>query len=153
MSDKISGKFHPISVANWYPSLVCYGGHFGSKITAKIQYSSDLGESWFQSTFCWSELISTVWEPYYDPLCRNIHRSMWQLLGVELFVATTAILKFQILKIMCTHVRQNLWKVSSNFEHHSKPTMNINSKHHNLLGTQFNTKVNNNHIFSDLVCK
>ena len=24
-----------------------------------------------------------VWEPYYDPLCRNIHRSMWQLLGVE----------------------------------------------------------------------
>ena len=22
-----------------------------------------------------------VWEPYYDPLCRNIHRSMWQLLG------------------------------------------------------------------------
>jgi hypothetical protein len=21
--------------------------------------------------------------PYYDPLCRNIHRSMWQLLGVE----------------------------------------------------------------------
>ena len=37
---------------------------------------------------------------------------------------------------MCTHVRQNFWKVSSNFEHHSKPTMNINSPHHNLLGNQ-----------------
>ena len=26
-----------------------------------------------------------VWEPYYDPLCRNIHRSMWQLLGGSKF--------------------------------------------------------------------
>jgi hypothetical protein len=44
-------------------------------------------------------------------------------------VATAAILKFLSLKIMYTHVRQNFWKVSSNFEHHSKPTMNINSQH------------------------
>jgi hypothetical protein len=52
-------------------------------MAAKIQTSSDLGEIWFPSRFwCW-ELISKVWEPYYDPLCRNIHRSMWQLLGVE----------------------------------------------------------------------
>jgi hypothetical protein len=50
-------------------------------MTAKIQKSSDLGEIWFPSRFwCW-ELISMVWEPYYDPLCRNIPRSMWQLLG------------------------------------------------------------------------
>ena len=33
------------------------------------------------------------------------------------FVATVAILKFLSLKIICTHVRQNLWKVSSNSEH------------------------------------
>jgi hypothetical protein len=52
------------------------------------------------------------------------------------FVATAAILKFLSLKIMCTHVRQNFWKVSSNSEHHSKPTMNINSQHYNLLGNQ-----------------
>ena len=52
------------------------------------------------------------------------------------FVAMVAILKFLSLKIMCTHVRQNFWKISSNFEHHSKPTMNINSQHHNLLGNQ-----------------
>ena len=52
------------------------------------------------------------------------------------FVATMNILKFLSLKIMCTHVRQNFWKVSSNSEHHSKPTMNINSQHHNLLGNQ-----------------
>ena len=41
---------------------------------------------------------------------------------------------------MCTHVRQNFWKVSSNSEHHSKPTMNINSQHHNLLGNQISPK-------------
>jgi hypothetical protein len=35
---------------------------------------------------------------------------------------------------------QNFWKVSSNFEHHSKPTMNINSQHHNLLGNQISPK-------------
>ena len=41
---------------------------------------------------------------------------------------------------MCTYVRQNFWKVSSNSEHHSKPTMNINSQHHNLLGNQISPK-------------
>ena len=56
------------------------------------------------------------------------------------FVATAAILKFLSLKIMCTHVRQNFWKLSSNSEHHSKPTMNINSQHHNLLGNQISPK-------------
>ena len=55
-------------------------------------------------------------------------------------MTTAAILKFLSLKIMCTHVRQNFWKVSSNSEHHSKPTMNINSQHHNLLGNQISPK-------------
>ena len=36
--------------------------------------------------------------------------------------------------------RQNFWKVSSSSEHHSKPTMNINSQHHNLLGNQISPK-------------
>jgi hypothetical protein len=56
------------------------------------------------------------------------------------FVATAAILKFLSLKIIHTHVRQNFWKVSSNSEHHSKPTMTINSQHHNLLGNQISPK-------------
>ena len=56
------------------------------------------------------------------------------------FVAMAAILKFLSLKIMCTHVRQNFWKISSNSEHHSKPTMNINSQHHNLHGNQISPK-------------
>jgi hypothetical protein len=56
------------------------------------------------------------------------------------FVATAAILKFLSHKIMCTHVRQNFWKVSSNSKHHSKPTMNINLQHHNLLGNQISPK-------------
>jgi hypothetical protein len=51
-------------------------------------------------------------------------------------VVTAAILKFLSLKIMRTHVRQNFWKISSNSEHLSKPMMNINSQHHNLLGNQ-----------------
>jgi hypothetical protein len=60
--------------------LVYYG-----TMAAKIQKSSDLGEIWFPSRFwCW-ELISMVWEPYYDPLGRNIHCSMWQLLGLNKF--------------------------------------------------------------------
>ena len=41
---------------------------------------------------------------------------------------------------MCTHVGQNFWKVSSNSEHHSKPTMNINSQRHNLLRNQISPK-------------
>jgi hypothetical protein len=56
------------------------------------------------------------------------------------FVATMTILKFLSVKIMCTHVRQNFGKVSSNSEHHSKPTMNINLQHHNLLGNQISPK-------------
>ena len=55
-------------------------------------------------------------------------------------MATAAILKFLSLKMMCTYVRQNFWKVSSNSEHHSKPTMIINSQHHNLLGSQISPK-------------
>ena len=55
-------------------------------------------------------------------------------------MATAAILKILSLKIMCTHVRQNFWEVSSNSEHLSKPTMNINSQHHNLLGNQISPK-------------
>jgi hypothetical protein len=34
-------------VVNWYPLLVCYGGHFECKMAAKIQKSSDLDEIWF----------------------------------------------------------------------------------------------------------
>jgi ribosomal protein L37AE/L43A len=62
-------------VANRYSSLVCYGGHFGSKMTAKIQKSSDL--------------ISMVWEPYYDPLCNStliMCRSSMKLWDLEVYL-------------------------------------------------------------------
>ena len=64
------------------------------------------------------------------------------------FVATASILKFLSLKITCTHVRQNFWKISSNSEHHSKPMMNINSQHHNLLGNQISPK-SEDFVFGD----
>ena len=54
-------------VANWYRSLVSYGGHFESKMAAKIQKSSNLDEIWFPSRLWCSELISIVgllWRPF-----------------------------------------------------------------------------------------
>ena len=64
MPYNISIKFYPI------PSTLNFSRFLWQRAIMK-----------FPSRFwCW-ELISMVWEPYYDPLCRNIHRSMWQLLG------------------------------------------------------------------------
>ena len=40
--------------------LVCTGGHFESKMTAKIKKSPDLGKIWFPSRFCSCELISVI---------------------------------------------------------------------------------------------
>ena len=40
--------------------LVCSGGHFESKMAAKIQKSSDLGKILFPSRFCSCELISVI---------------------------------------------------------------------------------------------
>ena len=47
-------------VANWYPLLVCYGGHFESKMATKIQKASDWDEIWFPSRLRCCELISIV---------------------------------------------------------------------------------------------
>jgi hypothetical protein len=40
--------------------LVCYDGHFESKMAAKIKKSSDLGQIWFPSRFCSCELIIVI---------------------------------------------------------------------------------------------
>ena len=40
--------------------LVCYGGHFESKMAAKIQKSSDLGKIWFPSRSWSCELIIVI---------------------------------------------------------------------------------------------
>jgi hypothetical protein len=47
-------------VANWYPSLISYGGHFESKMAAKIQKSSDVDEIWFPSRLWCPELIADI---------------------------------------------------------------------------------------------
>ena len=60
--------------------LVCYGGHFESKMAAKIQKSSDLGKIWFPSRLWCCELISIVWEPCYDPSDHIIFFSFYYLL-------------------------------------------------------------------------
>jgi hypothetical protein len=51
----------PIFLANLVPLDV------ESKMAAKIQKSSDLGKIWFPSRLWCCELISIIWEPYYDP--------------------------------------------------------------------------------------
>jgi RNase P/RNase MRP subunit p30 len=40
--------------------LVCYGGHFESKMAAKIQKSSDLEKIWFTSKSWSCELIIVI---------------------------------------------------------------------------------------------
>jgi hypothetical protein len=48
--------------------LVCYGGHFESKMAAKIKNSSDLGEIWLPSRLWCCELISItglLWRPFW----------------------------------------------------------------------------------------
>ena len=46
---------------------ICNGGHFESKMVAKIQKSSDLTNIWFPSRLWCCKLIAFVWEPCYDP--------------------------------------------------------------------------------------
>ena len=61
-------------VANWYPSLVYYGGHVESKMDAKIQKSSDLNEIWFPSRLWCCKLISIVgllWWPFWKKNVRQ----------------------------------------------------------------------------------
>jgi hypothetical protein len=130
-------------------------------MAAKIQKSSNLGEIWFwfpSRFWCW-ELISMVWEPYYDPLCRNIHRGMWQLLGVDtksekIWLFFTFVLNWVFLRFPWQ--RQAFWnfQVSKPFIH---MPYNISIKFHPIPSTlnlsRFLWQRNNNHIFLDLVCK
>ena len=63
-------------VANWYPWLVCYGGHFESKVAAKIQKSSDWDEIWFPSRLWCCKLISIVSRQIVSGL-----RFQWKLIS------------------------------------------------------------------------
>ena len=63
----------------WYRSLVCYDGHFESKMAAKkIQRSFDMGEMWFPSRLWCCELISIVdllWRHLESKMAAKIQRS------------------------------------------------------------------------------
>jgi hypothetical protein len=83
------------------------------------------------------QLISMVWEPYYDPLCRNIHRSMWQLLGVDK-IQTGGRCHGNQVQMAAKYKNPRPFLIQDG--RHSKPTMNINSQHHNLLGNQISPK-------------
>jgi hypothetical protein len=65
-------------VPNWYPSLVYYGGHFESKMAAKIQKSSDNDEIWLPSRLWCCELISIfglLWWPFWIQNGTKIQKS------------------------------------------------------------------------------
>jgi hypothetical protein len=72
---------------------VCYGGQFESKMTAKIQKSSDLGNFQASKPFIHMPYNISIKFPQI-PSTLNFSRFL---------VATAAILKFLSLKIMCTH--------------------------------------------------
>jgi hypothetical protein len=50
-------------VANWYPSLVCYDGHFESKMAAKIKKSPDLEEIWSEDFCILEAILYSKWPP------------------------------------------------------------------------------------------
>ena len=59
---------------------VCYGGHFESKMSTKIQKSSDLSEIWFPSRLWCCELISKLHRnvKHYELMCRLLSEfSKW----------------------------------------------------------------------------
>jgi hypothetical protein len=66
-----------IDIHRWFAMAAILNPKWGSK----YKNPSIWAKFGFQVDFDVGELISMIWEPYYDPLCRNIHRSIWQLLG------------------------------------------------------------------------
>ena len=105
--------------------LVCYGGHFEPKMSAKIQKSSDLGEIWFSSRLWCCELISIVWEPYniisccvgcityYVPQTKFgdllfLHRFLL-LLSPQTKWRLIVFAPFLIIIIIIMNICQNLW--------------------------------------------
>ena len=104
-------------VANWYPSLVCYGARNWMKLSRNFV--------WRVYTLFWgleiSEWSQKTWKIY------KVLGIGWNLI--------------EMLYGMCINGFE-AWKFQ-----------NACRCHANRKNTQFNTKVNNNRIFSDLVCK
>ena len=69
-------------VANWYPSLLCYGGHLKSKMAAKLPKSSDWDEIWFPSRLWCCKLISIV-------------GLLWRSFRIQNGLQNTKILRFE----------------------------------------------------------
>jgi hypothetical protein len=75
--------------------LVCYSGHFESKMAAKIYKSSDLEEIWFPSRLWCYELISIVvllWWPFW---IQNSHQNT-KILGFGRNLASKYIMMWRI---------------------------------------------------------
>ena len=141
-------------VANWYPSLVCYGGHLESKMAAKIQKSSDLGEIWFPSRLWCCELIFIVgllWclelDETFQKFCLRYVHIILRLGNFRMAAVATK----NVNNLKCSELDETYGMCINGFE--AWKFQNACCCHGNRKNTQFNTKVNNNHIFSDLVCK
>jgi hypothetical protein len=94
-----------------------------------VQKSSDLEEIWFPSRLWYCELISIVgllWWPFW---IQNGHQNT----KIPRFGQNLAIPHFKILLDINFHWNRRpltIWR----------PTMDINSQHHNLLGNQISSK-------------
>jgi hypothetical protein len=126
MSDKISGKCHSI------PSTLNCSCFF----VVSMAMVAILNPKWppiYKNPPIWAKFGFQVdydvanWYPKFTEMLSTMRdedkrRSFWKL-------------KFLSLKIMCTHVRQNFWKVSSNSEHFKFFVFFVGQYSYNLMLT------------------
>ena len=136
-----------------------YGGHFESKMVAKIQKSSGLAKILFPSRLWCCKLIFIVgllWcselDETYQKFCLTCVHIILRLRNFRIAaVATKKREKFKVVRIGWNLIEMLYGMCINGFE--AWKCQNSCRCHGNYKNTQFNTKVNNNHIFSDLVCK
>ena len=134
-------------VANWYSLLVCFGGHFESKMATKIQKSSDLGKIWFPSRLWCCELIFIVGLPWCSELDETFQKFCLTCVHIILrlsnfrmaAVATKKRENFKVLGIGWNLIEMLYGMCINGFE--------ACHCHGNCKNTQFNTKAITPYLF------
>jgi hypothetical protein len=123
----------------------------------QIQKSSDLGKIWFPSRLWCCELIFIVgllWcselGETFQKFCLTCVHIILRLRNFRMAVIATK-KREKVLGIGWNLIEMLYDMCINGFE--AWKFQNARRCHGNHKNTQFNTKVNNNHIFSDIVCK
>jgi hypothetical protein len=120
-------------------------------MATKIQKSSDLGKIWFPSRLWCCELIFIVGLLWYSELDETFQKFCLTCVHTILRLRDKKCEIFKVLGIGWNLIEMLYGMCINGFE--AWKFQNACRCHGNRKNTQFNTKVNNNHIFSDLVCK